>query len=240
VVDSSWKLDEKITDLLSPFEQDFLRTELGRSLEYYRRRLKKIGFEGKDRVLDAACGMGQWSLALATLNSSVIGLDQAMPRLCVANELKKANHADNLQIKYGDFHHLPLETGSLEAVFCNIALMYGRIEEVLAEFSRVLKKGGEMYVNAAGYGYYLDLVVSRGLANKDIRLAKLGIKIIVSSLLGGKKDVAVSAAGFRAMIEKAGFKIKDFGLEGELTGDPIYKKEYKGLPCIFETVAVKL
>jgi ubiquinone/menaquinone biosynthesis C-methylase UbiE len=244
-IDRSWEFNRDIIKLISPFERDFLGTELSRSLNYYSQRVKKIGFTGYKKVLDAGCGIGQWSIALAAQNEFVTGVDFSPTRLFMADNLGKSMGVQNLQFQWGDMHNLPFDDNYFDAIFCNIALMYGNIPNILEQFSRVLKKDGELYVNSAGYGYYLHLLINQGLKVRNYRLGGTSLKIIMRSFLGAKDNVAMTKKQFKTYMTKAGFKIAYLGAEGSfykeenIEIEPVYAAAYYGLIGILECIGIK-
>src|SRR4051812_49116178 len=86
---AGWRVPGALVAELSEYERDFLRIEMTglRTRDYYAQRLKMIGFSGDGRVLDAACGIGQWSIALGEVFQNVDGVDINSGRLAVARAL---------------------------------------------------------------------------------------------------------------------------------------------------------
>ena len=67
----------------------FLRRIYGDGLTKYQDRLNAIGFSEYDHVLDAGCGYGQWSLALAEMNRKVSSCDISSLRIDLLSDLTK-------------------------------------------------------------------------------------------------------------------------------------------------------
>jgi SAM-dependent methyltransferase len=91
------------------------------------------------RVLEAGCGLGQWVIYLSRQGFNALGLDFS-PRLI--SEVR-SNHSEVPWLA-GTIQHMPLATGSLDAV-----ISWGVIEHdeegpgaALQEFARVLRPGG--------------------------------------------------------------------------------------------------
>jgi len=153
---------------LSPYEQDFARLEFGRGLDYYLARLEQLSFSG-EHVLDAGCGQGQWALALARRFRKVDALDLNPERLALLAALQKAMGLDNITPRPGSIEELPYADNTYDAVFCYGVIMFTNLPRVLAEFHRVLKPGGRVYVclNADGWNHYL--LEERGKDNPALR-----------------------------------------------------------------------
>lgn len=94
-----------------------------------------------ERVLDLGCGTGDsWQrLHLQVENFQIIGVDTRWDRVQAAN----LNHRDRGWVYLcGRGEELPLPGGSVNGVFCEVALPYMHIPRALAELHRVLVPGG--------------------------------------------------------------------------------------------------
>jgi ubiquinone/menaquinone biosynthesis C-methylase UbiE len=94
-------------------------------------------------VLDAGCGDGTLTRELARRCEHVIGLDSDPGNLRKARGKK----VDRESYARGDLHHLRYANRFFEAVYCRGVLRHcSNPSAVLAEFHRVLKKDGHLYV----------------------------------------------------------------------------------------------
>jgi len=94
-------------------------------------------------VLDAACGTGRHSDYLATQGHRIIGVDRSPAMLAKARE--KLAEGD---FREGDLAALPVETGSVDAVVCALALVHlPELGRAMAEFSRVLRPDGRVLIS---------------------------------------------------------------------------------------------
>jgi SAM-dependent methyltransferase len=123
-------------------------------LDKYKRRLVQHGFAGHDRVLDAGCGFGQWSLSLAHLNRTVDAIDSSTGRVNVLESVARRLDVGNLTARTGSVDRLPYPTGAFDAVFCYGVVYLTPWKVTLRELIRVLVPGGLLYVNANGFGWY--------------------------------------------------------------------------------------
>ena len=76
-----------------------------------------------DRVLDAGCGAGQWSLALAQRFQQVDAVDLKRERLAVLEAVAERMGVRNVKAYPGPLEQLACEDAALDAVFCYGVLM---------------------------------------------------------------------------------------------------------------------
>jgi SAM-dependent methyltransferase len=106
--------------------------------------VKALGAPPGGDVLDAACGVGRHSLALAARGWKVVGLDYTPSFLQKAKACRQGAWP---QLLRGDMRHLPFKDGSFDAAI-NLFTSFGYLESdeedagVLREIGRVLRPGG--------------------------------------------------------------------------------------------------
>lgn len=103
------------------------------------------GFAGQT-VADIGCGEGDLTLLLARFAKRVTAVDISAQMLRVVQERSaEAGVARRVTVEKGDLEKLPLDTGTLDAVFVSQVLHHAaRPERALSEASRILKPGGRM------------------------------------------------------------------------------------------------
>jgi SAM-dependent methyltransferase len=169
--------------------------------EEHRMALESLSISAGDRVLDVACGPGNFTrdFARAACDGLVVGLDASESMLGVAVRDTKS---DNVAYVRGDACDLPFRDGSFDAVCCFAALYL--IEEpmrALAEIARVLAPGGRVALLSS---------CSRGplpasLANSAVR-GLSGVRIfareeLTDALVGlGIVDIDQRVAGFAQFV----------------------------------------
>jgi ubiquinone/menaquinone biosynthesis C-methylase UbiE len=117
--------------------------------EEHRMALSMLSIAPGDRILDVACGPGNFTrgFAAAAGDGLVIGIDASGPMLDVA--VRDTDRANAAYVR-GDACELPFRDGSFDAVCCFAALYL--IEEplrALAEIVRVLAPGGRVALLAS-------------------------------------------------------------------------------------------
>ena len=70
-------------------DQLFIRRIYDEGIDKYIERLQAIGFTEHSHVLDAGCGYGQWSLAMAEMNKEVSACDISQLRIDFLGDLVK-------------------------------------------------------------------------------------------------------------------------------------------------------
>jgi len=99
-------------------------------------------------VLDAGGGTGRWAIRLAKENFHVTLYDIS-PRMCSVATRKVRQHGldDHIKIVEADFAHIHPDDGPFDFIIAMGALQYSsRPDEVVREWTRVLRPGGGMAV----------------------------------------------------------------------------------------------
>jgi ubiquinone/menaquinone biosynthesis C-methylase UbiE len=233
--------DSWVEEMISDKEANFLRYELSeRSKVEYIERLEMIGFVGKRKILDLACGAGQWSLAMGKRNLAVLGVDKLSMRLVIGREIALLNKIDNVQFKWGHMEDIPADDCSFDAVFCYGAFMFSNNEKTLKEIWRVTEPGALIYINANGWGWYMHRFI-KALRGKIPRKEILGIGLmVIGTLLGKKRNIIYTPELIRKRITEAGFEVLEVAGEGKIGGNKsFYNSKFYRMNGIFEILAQK-
>jgi len=243
---AGWIIPETFLRGASDYDRDFLRLEMTgkRTRDYYAQRLRMLGFEGGRCVLDAACGVGQWSVVLADSFECVVGVDMNSGRLALARELAAAQRPVRCEFLHGTLEELPVADGSCDAVFCYGAFMFTDMPRTLREFRRVLRPGGRLYLNANSFGWCAHLLFDRGLRAGRGDHVRAATRMFGRMLLGRTSQIVVRRGWLRRRVEMAGFRIGGIGPEGTVnlaqgvpSAEPAYPNSFYGLTTIVELVA---
>jgi ubiquinone/menaquinone biosynthesis C-methylase UbiE len=247
---NGWPVDQKFYDSLTEYEKSFVELELGtyKALDFYKSRLKVIGFSECKRVLDAGCGIGQWSIALGELNDNVDGIDLMPSRINFAQSLSRSMEKNNVNFRTGSLENLPYEDASFDVIFCYGVFMFTHIEKTLGEFYRVLKPGGKIYLNFNSLGWYAHLIIDRGLKQGNFSVVWQALKMCMRYFCGGKQQILIRQHWLEKKVKNIGFKHTVFATEGHLTPHlqpnqikpkSIYQSHYYGMRSIIEMMAEK-
>ena len=229
-IDKVWKIEIP--------ENQNIAAMLSLPLKYYKDRINKLGFVGKDTMLlDAGCGAGYWSIAASYFNKKIYGIDLTKKYLDYAKKLKKVFNRNNLNLKLGKVEKLPYEDKTFDYIICYSVWMFTDKEKALKEYWRVLKPGGLLYLGSIiGHGWYPRLIF-KGFKEKKIGLIFGAIK----SILNG---IPLSAKKTKELLQENGFQILELSADGKVGNfkikvRPIYKGKILGIWTVFEILAKK-
>lgn len=136
-------------------------------LEYFRRRLAGMGVSGS-RALDAGCGVGQWSFALAELFDGVCGIEKNPDALKYLGQMSEGLRSSSTpEFREGSIESLPYADGEFDFILCYGVLFCTSFRRSLNEFFRVLKQGGRAYICINGDGWYEYLIDERFCDKSD-------------------------------------------------------------------------
>lgn len=250
---------------LSDYDRWFVGYEYGRGPEHYRRRLEAAGIVGRRRVLDAGCGVGQWTYVLAQCNDAVCGIDASEARVDLARHAAALLGGRQPEFRAGRMEALPYETGTFDAVVCIGAWMFAPPAATLAEFRRVLAPGGRLYLQVNGPGWPLRAILVRGLCGAECECpsfqsragrwnlikAQAGVlrRTLAARMRGTPlpNGVCFSPRVARELLDDAGFDVGALVGDGQLAHRdaseprqaawPFYPGRFLGLRCVYELIA---
>jgi len=142
-------------------------------------------------ILDAGCGTGSYSLALAEHVRGVAGIDRSRGMIAIAEEKKrKSPKRARLAFTLGTMMEMPFRDSSFDGIMANQTLHHlgdGQSEgfhahrKVLREFARILKPDGVIVVSTSSqeqidsgfWFYHLIPQATRRLQKRFIPLPKL-------------------------------------------------------------------
>ncbi len=126
--------------------------------DFIKKRFESNGFlisniKNKS-ILDAGCGSGRYSCALARLGAKkVVGLDYGVDGLNKARELAASNNIENVEFIQGSVLEMPFENETFDFVFHNGVFHHTEsLKKATYEMYRVLKKDsyGWYYIYGSG------------------------------------------------------------------------------------------
>lgn len=125
---------------------------------------KQIGHEllqllpnlpGNRYILDVGCGTGYFTNLIAKKQpkNKIIGIDFASKMLQVAQE-----NYSHIEFIFADFDAMPAINNSVDIIYSNLALQWSLdLATTLAELSRSIKQGGNIYFSTLGPQSFKEL-----------------------------------------------------------------------------------
>ena len=237
---------------LSPYFRDFCLRMYATPQENYQRRLRMIGFENLACILDAGCGFGQWSLAMASLgNAHIHACDIDTDRITAFSSILAQLGEKRIEPAVSSLESLPYPSASFDAVFAYGCVHAAEVHRCLEEFRRVLKPGGTVYFTMNAFGYYAQ----RWLEEKprtDDHFPKLSMaRIFMSTAMYQKTGKKILPYGqvfekeeIRHIVEKCGFTNIRINGEGETSLNnegpfPFFPSSYRGMDAVYEVLATR-
>jgi len=104
--------------------------------------------KNNENILDAGCGTGNFSLALAKEGFKVVGIDFAQGMLEKAKKKAMENSINSIIFERVDLNQiLPYPSNYFDSVICMLVLPYVKNPDfTINEFERVLKPGGTLII----------------------------------------------------------------------------------------------
>jgi SAM-dependent methyltransferase len=148
----------------------------------HRIALEMLALKRDDRVLDVACGPGNFTrtFAKAAPEGVVVGLDASKPML---DRAVVEDNPPNVSYVRGDAHALPFRDDSFDAICCFAALYF--IDDPLVavdEMVRVLAPGGRMALMTSVNRGMLPTEVMNGLVRRGTGVRVFGREELVDAL----------------------------------------------------------
>lgn len=151
-------------------------------ISIYRNRIEAIGFTNYDNVLDAGCGCGQWSVALAGCNKEVYATDISELRVSALTEIANRVKARNIHASTQSVENTTFESNFFDAIFSYSVIYFTDFRKTLAEMYRILKPGGKLYISTNGLGWYLHNLVNGHNSTSNFDSRQMAIDTIQNSL----------------------------------------------------------
>jgi ubiquinone/menaquinone biosynthesis C-methylase UbiE len=116
-------------------------------------------FAGK-KGLDAGCGGGRYTVALANLGAAkVTGIDYGLNNIKDAKRRSKSAGIDNVNFRHADVLNIPYKDNSFDFVFSNGVLHHTTApSHGIEELHRVLKPGGHIWIFLYGKSLWWDMM----------------------------------------------------------------------------------
>lgn len=191
----------------------FLRRVFSERPERYLRRLKRIGFHNRGLILDAGCGFGQWTVALAQLNHRVTAFDADSTRIQFLNLLLERLGILNVETYESKLPEIPRTNSFFDGIFCFGTVFLSPWELSLTNFASSLADGGLLFVNANDIGWHLYLFETGHNETRDYMASESLMHSLIRTS-DYKRGTGTGAEKGQVIIKKAEFahKLSELGL----------------------------
>ena len=171
-----------------------IERELQKRVVFFRE-----GIKGK--ILDAGCGSGEWVFHLANLNEvdKVVGVDISKTAIkgCIKRKKIQKNPV-KAQFVVGTLTNLPFDKKSFNSIFClEVAEHVLDVNSMLAEFNRILKKGGYLGISTVDFNLLKMIIIGTFFFEKYFDPRSPHIRFFTKKTLG-------------MLLEKNGFELKKY------------------------------
>jgi ubiquinone/menaquinone biosynthesis C-methylase UbiE len=180
-----------------------------RELEY---RLIAPWFAGPPlRVLDLACGGGDFTWALALSGHRVTGMDRDLEALQTTAPVRP--HVAGTDFVGGDALHLPFRAGAFDACMCNSSIEhFDDPGSALRELARTLKPGGLLVLTTDAFPEALSSLwrhVPRRWLKSHLREGDVAQKAREHHRREHHVATYFTIGHMRGLLESAGFEVED-------------------------------
>jgi len=168
--------------------------------ELQKRVQNSLEINNSLRVLDAGCGPGDFTHAMANRHWNVTGVDLSDNMIRYARKYRNDGNIEYLNYEIGDLRHLPdiwrnlFDAVITITVFHHIPVFESALMNTLVNIARVLKKGGIFRFDAQlnrSSGFDPDLRYIQGYKNIDEILNKINFESAGFKTVDKNKDVVI-------------------------------------------------
>jgi len=241
---------------LTPDDRDFMLRMYGSGIAVYRNRLRAVGMLDQERVLDAGCGFGQWTLALSNGHNTVHGLDISPVRAKAVNLAAGLAGLSGVSARRAPLARIPARDNSYDAVFAYASICFSPWKQSLKEIVRVLRPGGTLYYMASDVGFAAMLWQEAPNSAPGYDPREAAVRSLQDTLhyrktgrkkFRGNSHIIVSREEATEYLGSISFRVEAIQDEGTINlcpdnakPKPFYKGSYYGLPAVYEVLCTKI
>jgi len=234
--------------LFSDNDKNFIKRIYSNGIKRYSSRISMINFTNGERVLDAGCGFGQWSIALAKQNNQVESIDPCKLRIDTLKKIICSLGMKNINTRVLKLEEIDYPDNSFDSIFCYSVIFRSNPEIAIKKFKKIIRPGGKLYLCSNGLGWYLYNIIEspNKSLNFDPSLAAIGaINRAINKSVTNKYndfDDIISSERLSSILIDYNFKLDYVGAEGTFSvnnnlNDPFFIGEYMGEEGVYEILA---
>lgn len=125
----------------------FSKWTVTKNKEYLKRYVEFLDLSTDEKLLDVACGSGEFAFFCAPRIHSAHGVDISDKQIEMARERILLDNPGNVTFHCHDVERIPLESGAYSLVLCKSAFHhFDRAGVVFGEMARLTRKGGKISI----------------------------------------------------------------------------------------------
>lgn len=127
--------------------EKFANWWIGKNIEYLQAYFDFCQIKPSDKILDVACGPGEFTLFLGKRVAQVQGIDISDREIEIASGLAQEFGLDNIAFNCADVEHIPYHDASYSVVLCKSAFHHFiHANTVFKEMVRCCETGGKISI----------------------------------------------------------------------------------------------
>lgn len=153
--------------------------------------IDRLGLDPASRVLDLGCGTGVDLQRMAGLGGTCVGIDRSLAMVRASQETVGGRAG----LVCGDGAALPFGAGAFDACWSRAVLLHtSRPASVVAEISRVVRRGGRVVLSEPDHGTHITNTPELDVFDRVLRYRRTTFR---NPLVGRRLPELVVAAGMR-------------------------------------------
>lgn len=243
-------IDYLLKGIISENKRKFFRRVWSTNPCIYCDRIKKIGFNNCETILDYGAGFGQWAIYFSKFVDRVYIYEKDVEKKKVTQDLLSLLGINNIFILESDFN-FSNKSLKFDGIFLYSVLYYLDWKKTLYNFYENLNDNGIIYINSNDLGWYIYNLNNDHNAASDYNPKMLAMDVIQSfidpNIDKSKKTYQESVTPLHdvlALMDKVGFRDMSFGADGscgrnDIAIEPFFISHYKGIRAVYEILALK-
>ncbi|MFO7657114.1 MAG: class I SAM-dependent methyltransferase [Bacteroidales bacterium] len=136
-------INQLVKEQFNKQAEKFANWSIGKNVEYLNGYFDFCDIKSSDKLLDIACGPGEFTIFIAKRIKQARGIDISDKEIEIANNLIQEFRLENIGFDCDDVENLPYKDNTFSVVVCKSAFHhFTRPDKVFKEMIRCCEKGG--------------------------------------------------------------------------------------------------